>query len=137
MFASDLLITPASEMTSWQNLFVAVVPVLGLIAVAYLQFVHKAGKKRGEEAQEANAIFMAQWETNKQDHDFVVSLIDNMGKSLGHSIDRVETNMQSHFDRIENKIETHDTVLFEHLATHAEVKFNEESRPNKRQRDKQ
>ena len=110
MFASDLLITPASEMTSWQNLFVAVVPVLGLIAVAYLQFVYKAGKKRGEEAQEANALFMAQWETNKQDHDFVVSLIDNMGKSLGHSIDRVESTVAKNHEvviDINKKLDTH------------------------------
>jgi hypothetical protein len=110
MFISDLLITPASEMTSWQNIFVAVVPVLGLIAVAYLQFVHKAGKKRGEEAQEANALFMAQWEINKQDHDFVVNLIDNMGKSLGHSIDRVEgTVNQNHkvMQDIDRKLDTH------------------------------
>ena len=110
MFISDLLVTPASEMTSWQNLFVAIVPVLGLIAVAYLQFVHKAGKKRGEEAQEANALFMAQWETNKQDHDFVVSLIDNMGKSLGRSIDRVEgTVNQNHkvMQEIDKKLDTH------------------------------
>lgn len=110
MFISDLLITPASEMTSWQNLFVAVVPVLGLIAVAYLQFVHKAGKKRGEEAQEANALFMAQWETNKQDHDFVVNLIDNMGKSLGHSIDRVESTVNQNYkvmQNIDQKLDTH------------------------------
>ena len=110
MFASDLLITPASEMTSWQNIFVAIVPVLGLIAVAYLQFVHKAGKKRGEEAQEANALFMAQWETNKQDHDFVVSLIDNMGKSLGRSIDRVESTVSKNHDvmtEINKKLDTH------------------------------
>ena len=110
MFISDLLVTPASEMTSWQNLFVAIVPVLGLIAVAYLQFVHKAGKKRGEEAQEANALFMAQWETNKQDHDFVVSLIDNMGKSLGRSIDRVESTVSKNHDvmtEINKKLDTH------------------------------
>ena len=102
--------TPAPEMTSWQNLFVAVVPVLGLIAVAYLQFVHKAGKKRGEEAQEANALFMTQWETNKQDHDFVVNLIDNMGKSLGHSIDRVESTVNQNYkvmQNIDQKLDTH------------------------------
>ena len=110
MFISDLLMTPAPEMTSWQNLFVAVVPVLGLIAVAYLQFVHKAGKKRGEEAQEANALFMTQWETNKQDHDFVVNLIDNMGKSLGHSIDRVESTVNQNYkvmQNIDQKLDTH------------------------------
>ena len=110
MFISDLLVTPASEMTSWQNLFVAVVPVLGLVAVAYLQFVYKAGKKRGEEAQEANALFMAEWKTNKQDHDFVVSLIDNMGKSLGHSIDRVEATAAKNHEVVVNinkKLDTH------------------------------
>lgn len=116
MFISDLLITPASEMTSWQNLFVAVVPVLGLVAVAYLQFVYKAGKKRGEEAQEANALFMAQWETNKQDHNFVVNLIDNMGKSLGHSIDRVESTVNQNYKVMQNIDQKLDTHIRDHAV---------------------
>ena len=129
MFISNLLVTPASEMTSWQNIFVAVVPVLGLIAVAYLQFVYKAGKKRGEEAQEANALFMAQWEINKQDHDFVVSLIDNMGKSLGHSIDRVEgTVNQNHkvMQEIDKKLDTH-------IRDHAVGSFENTTKSGKKQ----
>ena len=116
MFISDLLVTPASEMTSWQNLFVAVVPVLGLVAVAYLQFVYKAGKKRGEEAQEANVLFMAQWETNKQDHDFVVNLIDNMGKSLGHSIDRVESTVNQNYKVMQNIDQKLDTHIRDHAV---------------------
>jgi len=110
MLFSDLLITPAEEMTSWQNLFVAVLPVLGLVAVAYLQFVYKAGKKRGEDAIEANEMFMNQWVQNKEDHNFVVEQISTLGKTLGRSIDRVESTVKLNADlvvKIDEKLDTH------------------------------
>jgi len=110
MFSSETLITPASEMASWQNVVVALITALGLVAVAYLQFVYKAGKKRGEEAKIANEEFMNQWKINKEDHDFVVSLIDTMGKNLGRSIDRVESTVKQNRDvmiKIDEKLDTH------------------------------
>ena len=119
MLFSYLLITPASEMTSWQNLFVAVLPVLGLVAVAYLQFVYKAGKKRGKDALEANEMFMNQWKMNKEDHDFVVEQINTLGKNLGRSIDRVESTVKLNADvviKIDEKLDTH-------IRDHAVGKF--------------
>ena len=103
MLFSNLLMTPAAEMTNWQNLFVAVLPVLGLVAVAYLQFVYKAGKRRGKDAVEANEMFMNQWVKNKEDHNFVVEQINTLGKNLGRSIDKTNKSVE----RIEGKLDTH------------------------------
>ena len=96
MFASETLITPAADMTNWQNIIVAIITACSLIAVAYLQFVYKAGKKRGEEAR-------SEWRQNHTDHDTVVNLINQMGKSLGRSIDKTNDSV----DRIEGKLDTH------------------------------
>lgn len=96
MFGAETLITPAADMTSWQNIIVSVITASSLVAVAYLQFVHKAGKKRGEEAK-------AEWKQNKADHATVVSMINQMGKSLGKSIDRNNKSL----DRVEEKLDGH------------------------------
>jgi hypothetical protein len=96
IFASETLITPAADMTNWQNIIVALITASSLVAVAYLQFVFKAGKKRGEEAK-------AEWAQNKADHATVVSMIQQLGKSLGRSIDKTNDSV----DRIESKLDTH------------------------------
>jgi len=96
MFASETLITPAADMTNWQNVIVAIITACSLMAVAYLQFVYKAGKKRGEEAR-------LEWKQNHTEHDTVVNLINQMGKSLGRSIDKTNDSV----DRIEGKLDTH------------------------------
>lgn len=96
MFGAETLITPAADMTNWQNIIVSVITASSLIAVAYLQFVHRAGRKRGEEAK-------AEWIQNKADHATVVNMINQVGKSLGRSIDR---NNQS-LDRVEKKLDGH------------------------------
>jgi len=96
MFGSETLITPAADMTNWQNIIVALITACSLIAVAYLQFVYKAGKRRGEEAK-------AEWVQNKVDHATVVSMIQQLGKSLGRSIDKTNDSV----DRIEGKLDTH------------------------------
>ena len=96
MFGSETLIAPAADMTNWQNIIVALITACSLIAVAYLQFVFRAGKKRGEEAR-------SEWEQNHRDHDTVVSLINQMGKNLGRSIDKTNDSV----DRIEGKLDTH------------------------------
>jgi hypothetical protein len=83
-------------MTNWQNIIVSVITASSLVAVAYLQFVYKAGKKRGEEAK-------AEWAQNKADHATVVSMINQMGKSLGKSIDRNNKSL----DRVEEKLDRH------------------------------
>ena len=96
MFGAETLITPAADMTDWQNIIVSVITASSLIAVAYLQFVFRAGKKRGEEAK-------AEWVQNKADHATVVSMINQMGKSLGRSIDRNNKSL----DRVEEKLDGH------------------------------
>ena len=93
-------------MTNWQNIIVALITASSLIAVAYLQFVYKAGKKRGEEAK-------AEWVQNKADHATVVSMIQQLGKSLGRSIDKTNDSV----DRIEGKLDTH-------IRDHAVGKFD-------------
>jgi len=96
MFGAETLITPAADMTNWQNIIVTLITACSLIAVAYLQFVYKAGKKRGEEAR-------SEWLQNKADHATVVSMIQQLGKSLGRSIDKTNDSV----DRIEGKLDTH------------------------------
>ena len=96
MFSAETLITPAADMTDWQNIIVSVITASSLVAVAYLQFVFRAGKKRGEEAK-------AEWVQNRADHATVVSMINQMGKSLGKSIDRNNKSL----DRVETKLDGH------------------------------
>ena len=96
MFGAETLVTPAADMTNWQNIIVALITACSLIAVAYLQFVYKAGKRRGEEAK-------SEWVQNRADHATVVSMIQQLGKSLGRSIDKTNDSV----DRIEGKLDTH------------------------------
>ena len=96
MFSAETLITPAADMTDWQNIIVSVITASSLVAVAYLQFVFRAGKKRGEEAK-------AEWKQNRADHATVVNMINQMGKSLGKSIDRNNKSL----DRVEEKLDGH------------------------------
>ena len=96
MFGAETLINPAADMTDWQNIIVSIITASSLIAVAYLQFVFRAGKKRGEEAK-------VEWAQNKADHAVVVGMINQMGKSLGKSIDRNNKSL----DRVEEKLDGH------------------------------
>ena len=68
---------------------VALVGGLSLIIVAMIQTNRKVGKTR--------------WAENKEDHNFVVSKLEHLGKSLGASIDRVEETAI----RTEVKLDTH------------------------------
>ena len=96
MFGAETLITPAADMTNWQNIIVSVITASSLVAVTYLQVVHKAGKKRGEEAK-------VEWKQNKADHATVVNMINQMAKGLGKSIDRNNDSL----DRVEAKLDGH------------------------------
>jgi hypothetical protein len=93
-------------MTNWQNIIVTLITACSLIAVAYLQFVYKAGKKRGEDAR-------MDWAQNKQDHATVVTMIQQLGKSLGRSIDKTNDSLE----RVEYKLDTH-------IRDHAIGKFD-------------
>lgn len=71
------------------DIAVALIGAISLIAVALIEAGRRASNKR--------------WEDNKADHNFVVDKIDQLGKSLGASIDRVEDTAI----RTEHKIEQH------------------------------
>jgi hypothetical protein len=106
MFAAETLITPAADMTNWQNIIVAIITASSLVAVAYLQFVYKSGKKRGEEAR-------ADWAQNKEDHAYVVARITDLGRSLGISIDRVEATAIRTEEKLDQHINDHATGKLE------------------------
>ena len=102
IFIAQTLITPAADMTNWQNVIVAIITASSVIAVAYLQFVYKAGRKRGEEAR-------TEWARNKEDHAYVVSRISDLGRSLGISIDRVEATAIRTEEKLDQHINDHAT----------------------------
>lgn len=71
------------------DIWVALIGAVSLIAVALIESGRRTSKTR--------------WEENKADHNFVVDKIENLGKSLGISIDRVEKGVE----RTESKVDQH------------------------------
>lgn len=71
------------------DIWVALIGAVSLIAVALIESGRRTSKAR--------------WEENKTDHNFVVDKIENLGKSLGISIDRVEKGVE----RTEAKVDQH------------------------------
>ena len=88
------------------ELLTAVIGGLSLIAVA---IVERRTRREDE-----------RWDLNTREHETLVSRMEDIGSSLGRSLDRVEINLSVHIARLENKVEKHDDVLFSHLASHAE-----------------
>lgn len=68
---------------------VAAIGALSVVAVALIERGRRVNIKR--------------WEDNKADHNFVVDKIEQLGKSLGASIDRVEDTAI----RTETKLDQH------------------------------
>lgn len=68
---------------------VAFIGTVGAVLVAMIE----SGRRKNN----------ARWDENKADHNFVVDKIDNLGKSLGISIDRVEKGVE----RTEAKVDQH------------------------------
>lgn len=58
------------------EIVVALISMVGMVIVGFMEHGRRATKAR--------------WEENKADHNFVVDKIEQLGKSLGTSIDRVE-----------------------------------------------
>jgi hypothetical protein len=71
------------------EIIVALVGVIGLIAVALIEKDRRSSK--------------LMWEENKADHNYVVEKIETLGKSLGRSIDKTNKSL----DRVEDKLDTH------------------------------
>ena len=68
---------------------VAGIGALALVLVAMIETARRSSNTR--------------WEDNKADHNFVVDKIEQLGKSLGASIDRVEDTAV----RTETKLDQH------------------------------
>ena len=79
----------AGRIINMNEIIVSVIGTLGLIIVGFLEHGRRSTKTR--------------WEENKADHNFVVDKIENLGKSLGISIDRVEKGVE----RTEAKVDQH------------------------------
>jgi hypothetical protein len=77
------------------EIIVAFIGTTGIIAVAYLE--------RGRRDNKRN------WESNKLDHNFVVDKIEDLGKSLGISIDRVEASAIRTEEKLDQHINDHVT----------------------------
>ena len=71
------------------EIIVALIGTFGIIVVGFMEHGRRSNKNR--------------WEENKADHNFVVDKIENLGKSLGISIDRVEKGVE----RTEKKVDEH------------------------------
>ena len=71
------------------EIIVAVVGVIGLVAVALIEKDRRTSK--------------AMWQENKTDHNYVVEKLELIGKSLGRSIDTTNKSVE----RIEGKLDTH------------------------------
>jgi isochorismate synthase EntC len=74
---------------------VAAIGAIGLVLVALIESGRRANNKR--------------WEDNKADHNFVVDKIEQLGKSLGTSIDRVEDTALRTEEKLDQHINDHVT----------------------------
>lgn len=83
------------------EIYVALISTVGLVFIAYIEHGRRSTKRH--------------WEENKQDHNFVVDKIESVAKSLGISIDRVESTAL----RTESKID-------QHIRDHARGDFDSE-----------
>lgn len=77
------------------EIIVAGIGAIGLVLVALIESGRRANVKR--------------WEDNKADHNFVVDKIEQLGKSLGASIDRVEDTALRTEEKLDQHINDHVT----------------------------
>ena len=74
---SNVWLTQVSKQkVTMTEIAVAAISAISLVVVALVETTRRTNNKR--------------WEDNKADHNFVVDKIEQLGKSLGTSIDRVE-----------------------------------------------
>lgn len=77
------------------EIVVAAIGALSIVAVAMIESGRRTNIKR--------------WEDNKADHNFVVDKIEQLGKSLGASIDRVEDTAVRTEVKLDQHINDHVT----------------------------
>jgi hypothetical protein len=93
---SDVWLTQVSKQkVAMTEIAVAAISAISLIVVALVETARRVSNKR--------------WEDNKADHNFVVDKIDELGKSLGRSIDRVEATSLRTEDKLDQHINDHVT----------------------------
>jgi hypothetical protein len=80
------------------EIIVALIGAMSAACVALIERERRQNKSR--------------WEDNKQDHNFVVSKIEDLGKSLGRSIDRVESTALRTETKLDQHINDHATGNF-------------------------
>ena len=78
-----------------EAIIVALIGIFGGVAIALIEKDRRSSKGR--------------WEENKADHNFVVDKIDQLGKSLGRSIDRVEETGIRTEGKLDQHINDHAT----------------------------
>ena len=81
------------------EIVVAGIGTLGLVIVALIENGRRVDKKR--------------WDQNREDHNFVVDKIEQLGKSLGTSIDRVEDTSLRTEVKLDQHINDHLTGKLE------------------------
>lgn len=94
-----------------------VVGLIGAMSLVLVAVIERRGRRDDEK-----------WENNTTEHETLVKRMEEIGSSLGRSLDRVEGNLGEHIVRLSNKIEQHDEVLFNHLSSHAEQEIKKVSR---------
>lgn len=77
------------------EVFVALIGAASLVLVAMIETGRRSNIRR--------------WEDNKADHNFVVDKIEQLGKSLGTSIDRVEDTALRTEVKLDQHINDHVT----------------------------
>ena len=77
------------------EIIVALIGTVGAVAIGFMEHGRRSSKSR--------------WEENKADHNFVVDKIENLGKSLGLSIDRVEDTSLRTEAKLDQHINDHVT----------------------------
>lgn len=77
------------------DIVVALIGAISIIAVALIEGNRRASKRN--------------WAQNREDHSFVVEKIEDLGKSLGRSIDRVEATGIRTEQKLDQHINDHVT----------------------------
>lgn len=78
-----------------EAIIVAAIGAIGAVAVGFMEHGRRSSKSR--------------WEENKADHNYVVDKIEQLGKSLGTSIDRVEDTALRTEVKLDQHINDHVT----------------------------